>query len=110
MKTIFAFITLFAVQLWAQTTSTIAATSTTIPQIISGIQDAANKIPAVSPAWAILGVAIIFKLIVRIYPTAQPQSVTKWIAVGLAAMSGLFMKLSVLLDGLVQVQEKPDSK
>ena len=109
MKSIFAFITLFASALWAQTTTTIM-TTTTLPQILSTMQSINDKIPIAAPAGIGLIAVFIVDMIARFYPTANAQSVPKWVALFFMLLGQGFMKLSTLLDSVFQNVKDPSTK
>jgi len=61
-----------------------------------------GKLPTSFPSWIAPVLAALFEIIVRIWPTAKPQSIFIWIASLFDALSAGFKKISGLLDSLVQ--------
>ena len=72
------------------------------PAVAGAIDHLASFIPSGASMLIVAIVGFLGEMILRLWPTAKPQSIAIWISSVLKSLAGLFEKLSKFLDGFVQ--------
>jgi hypothetical protein len=91
----------------AATASPAVQASPASPAVVTDIQNVVNKIPSSLPAWILAALAILGELCMRFFPTKDPKSL--FIVAGnvCGLLGSGFMKISQLLDSVVQNLSSP---
>jgi hypothetical protein len=100
----FITVALFSVFVFAQSADVVPA-----PSLVA-VSHAVDKIPAALPAWVLAVLAFLTEVGLRFYPTVQPKSLLIYAASLIGLLGAGFVKISNLLDQVIQNIKDPAPK
>lgn len=101
----FLAIALFSIFVFAQ----VPEAPPVAPSLVK-VSQAIDKIPVALPAWALAVLAFLTELGLRFYPTIKPKSLLIYAASLIGLLGAGFMKISSLLDQVIQNIKDPAPK
>lgn len=102
----FLAIALFSVFVFAQ----VPSPSPVLDGALGAVSHAVDQIPSAFPAWMIAILAAVAELCLRIFPTVQPKSIFIYAGSVCALLGAGLMKISGLIDQIVQNLKDPAPK